>query len=445
MDKEFLKNITILYVEDEEDVRSLTSNILSKFFKKIIEAANGKEGLELFEKYNNTEDRESNIDLIVTDINMPKMNGLEMIKAIHEIDYTIPAVITTAHSDADFLKEAIHLRVRGYVTKPLKIDDLIDTISIAAEPKYLKDKLEFLNKQLALEVEEKTLELRSILDSQENMLLVFNEYKVSSANKTFLEFFACDIIEQFIVNDKPINCFFIEKEEYFHSKEDDWISQIMKFDDMKRVVCMRNAYNEEKIFRVDVKTFFYETKHYVVSFTDITELTEYTYELQYKATHDSLTKLFNRQKFTEELSKEILRENRYQHNLSILMFDIDDFKNINDTYGHDVGDIVLIDLSNILKKSIRATDYPARWGGEEFMVLLPETSIEETSRIANELRQNVENYQPENIKLPITISIGVAEFMANENTKDDFIKNVDIALYQAKRTGKNKVIKYEKN
>ena len=126
------------------------------------------------------------------------------------------------------------------------------------------------------------------------------------------------------------------------------------------------------------------------------------------------------------------------------MFDIDDFKNINDTYGHDVGDIVLIDLANIVKKTIRATDYAARWGGEEFMVLLPETSIDETSRIAHELRENVEKYQPKDISLPITISIGVAEFIANENTKDDFIKNVDIALYQAKRAGKNRVIKYEK-
>jgi len=117
---------------------------------------------------------------------------------------------------------------------------------------------------------------------------------------------------------------------------------------------------------------------------------------------------------------------------------------VNDKYGHDVGDVVLIDLANIVKSTIRVTDYAARWGGEEFMVLLPGTSIDETSRIANELRVNVENYQPEDIKLPITISIGVAEFMPNENTKDDFIKNVDVALYQAKRTGKNKVVKYEK-
>jgi len=443
MDKSFLKNITILYVEDDEDIRTLTSTILNQFLKNVIQAANGKEGLELFEKnYNSNE--ELKINLIVTDINMPKMNGFEMLQEIYKINYTIPSVITTAHGDINFLKEAIKLRVRGYVTKPLKIDDLLDTISIAAEPKYLKDQLEILNKQLSLEVEKKTLELHFILDSQENMILVFNEYNVSSANKTFLKFFKLKTINDFIGNNKPINSFFLDENKYFYTHKEDWISEIMKLEDMKRVVCMENSFKEKRIFRIDIKTFFHKTKHYVISFTDITELQEYTYELQYKASHDSLTKLLNRQKFNEELSKEILREIRYQHNLSILMLDIDDFKKVNDTYGHDVGDMVLIDLSNILKNTIRTTDYAARWGGEEFMVLLPETSIDETSRIANKLRENVENYLPENIDLPITISLGVAEFIPNEHSQDDFTKNVDIALYQAKRTGKNKVVKYEK-
>jgi len=443
MNTDFLKDITILYAEDEEDVRILTSNILSQFFKNIIQASNGKEGLELFEKnYNSNE--ESKIDLIVTDINMPKMSGLDMIEEIQKIDNTIPSVIATAHSDVDFLKRSIKLRVRGYVTKPLKIDNLIDTIRTAVQPKYLKNQLEIANKQLTFQVKEKTLELRSILDSQENMLLVFEEDKISLANKTFLEFFNSKTVDEFIQKDLPINSYFMEWGDCFHTREYDWITQIMKLEDMKRLVRIKNSFGEEKIFRVNVKTFLYETKHYVVSFTDITELKEYTYELQYKATHDSLTKLYNRQKFNEELDKEILRENRYQHSLSLLMFDIDDFKKINDTYGHDVGDIVLIALANITKKTIRITDYGARWGGEEFMVLLPETSINETLKIANKLRENIEAYQLDNITLPITVSIGIVEFLPNKNSKDDFVKNVDIALYEAKRTGKNKVVKYEK-
>jgi len=247
MSKDFLNDINILYVEDENDVRTLTSNILEKFLNRTVQACNGKEGLELFKKYNEDENSEFKIDLIVTDINMPKMNGLEMIREIHKIDYTIPTVITTAHSDADFLKEAIKLRVRGYVTKPLKIDDLIDTIRIAVEPKYLKDKLEHLNKQLSIEVEEKTLELRSILDSQENMILVFNEEKVSSANKTFLNFFNLQNINEFIEQNRAISSYFIQEENCFYTQESDWLSEIIQLEDMKRLVRMKNSLNEERI------------------------------------------------------------------------------------------------------------------------------------------------------------------------------------------------------
>jgi len=444
MNKDFLKSVNILYVEDEDDVRILTSNILDKFLNNIVQATNGQEGLDLFKKHNEEQSEEFRIDLVVTDINMPKMNGLDMIEKIHELDYSMPSIITTAHSDASFLKQAIDSRVRGYVTKPLKMDKLIDTIAIAAEPKYLKDKLESLNKQLSIEVEEKTLELRSILDSQENMILVVNKNKISSANKRFLSFFNLDSIDKFKDEYKCINGFFIQKDNYFHATSDDWLNEIMKLEDMKRLVRMKNSEDEERIFRVDVKTFFYESKHYVVSFTDITELQEYTYKLQYKASHDSLTKLYNRQKFNDELNKEILRESRYQHKLSMLMFDIDDFKNINDTYGHDVGDIALIDIANILKNSIRITDFACRWGGEEFMVLLPETPINEAMVIAENIRKNVDDYKLKSVELPVTISIGLAEFEVGVDNKDSFIKNVDIALYDAKNSGKNKVVKYEK-
>lgn len=445
MDKNFLKNINILYVEDENDVRTLTANILEKFVKNVVQAENGAIGLEKFQKHNETQEEDFTIDLVVTDINMPKMNGLDMLGKILEIDPSIPSIITTAHSDADFLKKAINVRVRGYVNKPLKMNLLIDTIALAVEPKYYKDQLEELNNQLSIEVEEKTLELRFILDSQENMILVLNENKLSSANKTFLDFFDFESIESLKENKICVSDFFMKNKNYFSAKEkENWLSEIMKLDDMNRVVRLKTKDDKEKIFRVDIKSFEYNTKHYVVSFTDITELKEYTYELQYQATHDSLTKLYNRLKFNDELDKEILRENRYKHNLSILMFDIDDFKNINDTYGHDVGDVVLINIASILKESIRVTDFGCRWGGEEFIVLLPETTLDDALKISETIRKNIENYQPDSVDLPVTVSIGVSEFEINKDEKESFLKKVDIALYNAKKTGKNKVVQYEK-
>ena len=141
MDKNFLKNINILYVEDEEEVQELTSSFLSKFVNLIVSASNGKEGLDLFKKHYFDDDLEK-FDLIVTDINMPKLNGLEMLAEITNIDNVIPAIVTTAHTDSMFLKQAINQRVRAYVSKPLNMHDLIDSILVVSEPKFLKDRLE---------------------------------------------------------------------------------------------------------------------------------------------------------------------------------------------------------------------------------------------------------------------------------------------------------------
>jgi len=444
MDKSFLKSINILYVEDEDEVRELTSSFLKKFVNSVVTASNGLEGLELFQKYH-TDSSLVNLDVIVTDINMPKMNGLEMLEAISKIDHLIPSIVTTAHNDSEFLKEAINQRVRGYVSKPLNMHGLIDSLIMVSEPKYLKDKLEQLNKKLELKVEQKTYALKSILDAQDNLILVLNHDKSFEVNQTLLDFFGFKNLEEFSTKYDTISDYFIEKKNYFTTKENTiWFDEIMKLEDNKRVVVMNNLKGEEIIFRVNIKSFMFNSKHIVISFTDITDLKHYTYELQYKATHDNLTKLFNRQKFNDELDKEIIRENRYEHGLSLLMLDIDDFKKINDTYGHDMGDIVLKDISRITEDSIRVTDCAARWGGEEFMVLLPETSLQESGKIAELIRTNIEKYENNALENSVTVSVGVAHFKVHEDTVDSFTKKVDLAMYEAKQTGKNKVIKYEK-
>ena len=439
-DKAFLNNIIVLYVEDEDDLRKLTTQILEKFVKKVIVATNGLEGLELFEEDNKTS---TSIDLIIADINMPKMDGLTMLDKIQQIDHTVPSIITTAHSDADFLRRAIDCKVRGYVTKPLKIDSLIESVAVAAEPRFLKKKLETLNKELQDKVEEKTKELRSILDFQENMILVIDDHKISSANKRFLEFLDLEFIDELAIGG-CICDHFLEGKNYFTPQyNNEWLNEIMLLEDAKRIVRMNSISGVEKVFRLDIRSFIHNTRHYVISFTDITELQEYNSELQYQVNHDNLTTLYNRQKFNEELEKEIVRENRYKHRLSIIMFDIDDFKIINDTYGHDVGDIVLIKIAQTVKRSVRSTDIFARWGGEEFMVLLPETGIDKSKKIAEHIRKSVFEISFEEFDSSITVSLGIAEYVVDKDNKESFLKNVDIALYDAKGSGKNKVVAYE--
>lgn len=444
MDKSFLKNINVLYVEDEETVLELTATFLSQFVNSVIYAKNGQEGLELFKKHFNDPSLE-NIDLVITDINMPKMNGLEMLKHIGEIDHLVPSIVTTAHNDVEFLKEAINLRVKGYVTKPLNMHQLIDSILVVSEPKFLRDRLEKLNIELEKKVEKKTFALKSILDSQDNLILVLAGDCSYEVNQTLLDFFGYKDLQEFAKNHKCISELFLENKDCFTTTScGAWTDEIMKLQDNKRIVTMKNKENKDVIFRVNVKSFMFKIKHSVVSFTDITDLQYYTYELQYKATHDALTKLYNRQKFNDELNKEIIRENRYNHGLSIMMIDIDDFKEINDTYGHDEGDVVLKDVAKLITKSIRMTDEACRWGGEEFMVLLPETNLEDTEQIAQNIRTNIQEYKNQNINSKTTVSIGIAQFEIEKDSIDSFIKKADMAMYDAKKTGKNKVVKYEK-
>lgn len=444
MDKSFLKNINVMYVEDEETVLELTATFLSQFVNSVIYAKNGQEGLELFKKHYNDPSLED-IDLVITDINMPKMNGLEMLKHIADIDHLVPSIVTTAHNDAEFLKEAINLRVRGYVSKPLDMHQLIDSILVVSEPKYLKDRLEKLNKELEKKVEKKTFALKSILDAQDNLILVLGGDCSFEVNQTLLDFFGYKDLQEFFKQHKCISELFLENKNCFTTKNcETWTDEIMQLQDNKRIVTMKNKDNKEVIFRVNVKSFMYKTKQSVISFTDITDLQYYTYELQYKATHDALTKLYNRQKFNDELNKEIIRENRYNHGLSLMMIDIDDFKEVNDTFGHDEGDVVLKDVAKLIKQSIRMTDEACRWGGEEFMVLLPETNLVDTEQIAQNLRTNIQEYKNENINSTTTVSIGIAQFEIAKDDIDLFIKKADMAMYEAKKTGKNKVVKYEK-
>ena len=161
-------------------------------------------------------------------------------------------------------------------------------------------------------------------------------------------------------------------------------------------------------------------------------------ELERLSVTDRLTGLYNRNKIDVELQNEINRSKRSKRPFSVLLLDIDYFKHINDQDGHQAGDRVLEEISALLRARVRASDTPGRWGGEEFLIICPETGIEGASRLAEEIRQEVENYSfPVNRK--ITVSIGIAEYRGEEQV-DDLIRRGDNNLYTAKEEGRNRVV-----
>src|ERR1051326_2458881 len=154
---------------------------------------------------------------------------------------------------------------------------------------------------------------------------------------------------------------------------------------------------------------------------------------------DGLTGVYNRRHLEKRLVAELERLARYEHQMAILMIDIDNFKRINDEFGHLLGDEVLRQASKLLQQNLRKADVVCRFGGEEFAIMLPETHGENALGVAEKLRREIADYNFPGIPRSVTISVGVAEFPHSVQTRDELIRAADEALYAAKQAGRNRV------
>lgn len=208
---------------------------------------------------------------------------------------------------------------------------------------------------------------------------------------------------------------------------------------------------EMEIYNKDTKKYFEFRKTvlsensndlgYVYFIQDVSKQKEMIEKLNNMASYDSLTQIYNRRKLMEEAEKELLRSRRYGHSISVLMLDVDHFKIFNDTYGHLAGDEALKALVKACKNRIRATDIFGRFGGEEFLIILPEASEENAFKIAEDIRTNIAHMEivAKDKIMRITISIGLVTSKTNhkELSIDKLINYADRALYQAKNNGRN--------
>jgi diguanylate cyclase (GGDEF)-like protein len=156
---------------------------------------------------------------------------------------------------------------------------------------------------------------------------------------------------------------------------------------------------------------------------------------------DPLTGILNRRHFLSASTAELSRVKRYGFPLTLLMIDIDNFKRVNDTYGHGVGDVVIRTIATTCRTALRLPDILARYGGEEFVVTMPQTAEPEAKRVAERLRESLSEAQIETRDGPlsVTVSIGLAQWITSDNSIEDTIERADQALYAAKRAGKNRV------
>ena len=160
---------------------------------------------------------------------------------------------------------------------------------------------------------------------------------------------------------------------------------------------------------------------------------------------DPLMGIHNRRHFDRRLKEEMGRARRYGTSLVLFMIDVDHFKKVNDNFGHDMGDRVLVKLSSIIQDNVRRTDITSRYGGEEIAIIAPETTLKVAFTLGERLRERIENTvivekTPDHPDIRVTVSIGIAELRNDIITEEDFIRCADTALYRAKQSGRNRVL-----
>jgi diguanylate cyclase (GGDEF)-like protein len=311
----------ILFIEDDPIIRSNYSKELKVHFKNVYEAPDAFKGYELYQ--------EKKPHIMIVDINLPKMSGLELLKKIRKTDQNTKAIVLTAHTNKEFMLQAASLKLNEYLVKPVNRHDF-----------------------------------RQALEKSVQEIESFNIVSVTQ----------------------------------------DTCSD-----------CLKNKIE----------------KH-------IQELKEENEKLLELCVRDKLTGLFNRVKLDEVLEKQIQMAKRYKTTFSMILMDVDFFKSVNDCYGHKVGDDVLRELSSLLMKNIRKTDALGRWGGEEFMLLCPQSNEQQTKDLACKMKEKVANHHFKSIDRKITLSIGVCQYK-EKYTCEEMLMACDQALYQAKNEGRNKV------
>ncbi len=424
---EYLQRVRVLYVDDDETILGLLIDFLKTKVKEVYYANNGEDGLKLF--------YDKKPDVIISDIEMPILNGIEMVKKIRETNDKIPVIFTTAHNDTNYLLTAIELRIRCFITKPVRtkklLEHLIDISKNICLEEEIKEKNSLLN------------EYKNIIDISSAVLKSDKSFIIEYVNDIFLEVSGYERYECIGAR------FEIFVSESYKTILQNIYTTLINKEIWKGI--LENKTKSGDIYYVDIVTApilnqYGEISEFIFLMHDITEsvkikkaLQEDREKFEILATTDMLTKIFNRFKFNQIADMEMDKVKRYGNPLSLIMFDIDHFKMVNDDYGHQVGDYVLKELSKIVQKSIRNFDILARWGGEEFVILSPETHLDDAYILADRIRVTIFEHQFKYVK-NITCSFGVTEFKDGDSL-DLLTKRADIALYRAKELGRNRVEK----
>ncbi len=388
----------ILVVDDDPNLRKTLADILRVKGYAAAVAATGAEAIAAAEH--------EPVSLALIDLMLPDMHGFEVMARIKAISPLTEVIILTGHASMDSAIEAIGRGAFSYLLKPYQMDELLQNIRHAVERK---------------QAQEEILRLASFPRLHPSPVIELNSagevtYVNPAAEKLFPELSATGLSHPLLLG----------------------LTELIS--------ALRQSKRPEEIaHEAEVGEATYELHvSYIqgadlvrVYVLDITQRKRAEQEIHILATTDSLTGIANRREFSGILENEMSRARRYGTPLSLLMYDLDHFKRVNDTFGHNAGDAVLQTVTGLVKQNIRTVDVPARWGGEEFMVLMPQSDMAAARSAAEKLRQVIAQYRFDKAGT-ITVSFGVTEFVPQDDS-NSLLKRVDDALYLAKERGRNRV------
>lgn len=408
-------NLHVLYTEDDPTTRIAVEYHLKEAVQTVTVAANGAEGLELFIRHTP--------DIVITDINMPVMDGLTMASKILEIDPDIPIIVLSGINDSDYLFKAINLGIRHYETKPLQFEKLLQTLENASRHKAYLSHL-----RLSAAVFDHT---------QEAIIVTGHDTTILDVNRAFTTITGYSKDE--VVGQKTTLLKSGRHDEQFY--RDLWATL------HEEGSWQGNIWNKKKNGRIypewlniaTVKDHNGTVQNYIAIFSDITQLKENEKRLEFLAHHDTLTALPNRVLLTTRLEHTLETCHRLGSRAAVCFVDLDNFKHINDSYGHDIGDEVLKEAAKRLQSVLRANDTLARLGGDEFVFVFEDLHSPDEMGLVSE--RILESLHPpfviDDKTFMIGSSIGISIYPDDGNTASVLTKNADTAMYAAKNAGKN--------
>ena len=419
--------LSLLLVEDEEAILEEFSFFLRHLAPGgLYVASDGETGLRLY--------REHRPDIVITDLEMPGKNGMEMIEEIRKIDPAQPVIVSTAYSDSAFLLKAIELQIDHYLLKPIDLE-------------RLEKKIEKIARRLRTEWElrEKKQILEEIANLEGNMVIVLDEaFAPIFLNRGYLDYFGVASLEEYLKQGYQLSDRMQFQDETFVPEECRdgfaWVGELERKEPGRRMIALKGAKNQGTTYYHVFITRVEETGHIIVSLSEVTALATRKNYYRRQASIDELTGLYNRFIFNQELSERFHRARTQAKSFCLILLDLDHFKQINDRYGHMVGDRMLVEVARLLKSVEGPEDFLGRWGGEEF-VLVTSRGREESLELAERIRRELKQRQfPEGITL--RCSCGIACSGSGEKTLDpeELFRRADRALYQAKNEGRDRVV-----